>query len=356
MSSTSLATIQQSHDSLFLALSSCENLVQYLDADREIQNLTTKAKQTPSLSTHLAYNRWSLAWLKIESSSLYCFRKIFNYSEPAIHYYFPNFTKKIQVKIKHKMFQHRTHYYKNLFKEHLLTRSFNGHQPENSDFYLHPNVGLRVRKFENNQCKFSSYSQKRFLMLDGICKGMCDWFTHLYFKTLPYYSTPDVHLQSIAKLFENGAPRQAEILQLFGWAEDELRNFILGLEIKKGDRVLLNDKTLLSIKNLKEDKTNPSLFIKDLPSGVYSVELMAFDQGHAISYFKISENVGFIFDPNIGLIKLARINQHEDLVEKLLNITRFLKFVDENSYFHFHQITQFNHNMSTKTKYTISIE
>lgn len=348
---TSIQDIQLSQDSLFHALSSCKNLVHYLDADREIQSLAAKAKQIPSPSTHLVYNRWSIAWLKIESTSLHCFRKIFNYSKPYLINYFPNFTKKLQVKMQHRMLQHQTPYFKNLFKENLITRSLNCHQPESSDFYLHFNIKLRVRSIENGQCQSSSLSKKRFLMPNGICQGMCDWFTYLYFKTLPYYSDPEFHLQSIAKLFENGAPRQAELLQLFGWINVEIRDSILGFEIKKECGT-----NLLTIETLTEDKVKSSLFIKDLPVGVYSVVLsIVWDKGHSLRYFKINENLGFIFDPNIGLIKLAGNNQYEDLSEKLLNNARLLKS-DDDSYFEFHQMTQHDDHVLTETKYTINVE
>lgn len=349
------STAIQSEDSLSRALSSCENFVQYLNGEREIQNLARKA-QHPLSITHLAYNRWSFTWLKIESASLHCVTRIFNYCKPCFIHFFPILTKQLQVKIQHKRVQHRTPYFQDLFKEQLLTRSLNSHQPESADFYLHPSINLRTRKFKDDQVEFSSFSQKRFLMLDGICQGMCDWLIYLYFHSLPYYldSDPAIHLKSLAQVFENGAPRQSELLQLFGWAEKEVKHFMLGFEVENDKQ---ESQDLLTIKSLKEDKTKAFSVIKNFPIGVFLISFeLDSSNGHALVYFKINENLGFIFDPNIGLIKLASHDQHEDLVEKLLASTQLLRYIDDNCCFEFHRVTPKNSHEPHKTKYTIGLE
>lgn len=343
-------------DPLLLALSSCENLVQYLDAEAEVQNLASKATQSSS-SNSLIDNRWSVAWLKIESKPLQCFLTIFNYTKSYLVGYFPNLTKKIQISINHRLHQHKNLYFQSLFKEQLLVRSLNVHQPSSSDFYLHSNITLRTRLFENNQFKSSGISEKKFFMSDGLCKGECVWFTYLYFKTLSYFSDPEFQLQTIARLFENGAPRQAELIQLFGWTDVEIIEFILGTGLKINEQISSIDTDLLKVNDLSNKLAKSTNFLKDLPLGAFSIVLsINSSQGHEIRYFKISENLGFIFDPNIGLIKLKETNQHLDLAEKLIISARIINSLDEYSYYEIHQITSRDQRASDSLEYTISVE
>lgn len=342
--------VNQGQDRLLHALSSRENFVQYLDAESEIQALTASAKVSPSPPGHLAYNRWSITWLKIKTVSLHCFCKIFNCFEPYLGKYFPNFTKKVQVRIKHKMLQYQVPHFQILFNSYLLESSLNAHRPENSEFYLHPNVTLRARIFENGQCTSSGLSKKEFLMSKGICAGMCDWLTYLYFNTLPHFSDPEIHLRTLAKLFENGAPRQAELLQLFGWTDRDVLDLILRFENVK------TDCNPLTLKTLNEERAKSCQFLKDLPIGVYRIQLsMDADANHALRYFNISDNLKFLFDPNIGLIKLTGNGQFEDFAEKLLTIAHLFKDADEWSHFEFHQVRHDEKTPSAKTC-TINVE
>lgn len=201
------------YDELVDALSSCENLIQFLGGEKEIQYLAKQAKSPPSPPTHRAYQRWFIVWLKVESTALVCFHRLLHASKQYWIPYFPDLTA-LQVKIKHRYFQNQQHTIQAVFKNALLIPSINAHKPENSDFYLHPDVNLKMRIFDNGQYQVGHSARKSFFMQNGLCDGMCTWFTYLYFKTLPYYIDREAQLQAIAKLFENGAPKQAELLQL----------------------------------------------------------------------------------------------------------------------------------------------
>jgi|GEM_PF-4857821 hypothetical protein len=336
-----------SQDPLIWTLSSCENFIQSLETEREIQKLAAVAKEEIS-PTAYAYNRWFITWIKFEHTAVYLFKRIFDYSVPYFINYFPDSTKLLQVKIEHKLAESRAPIFKELFKNNLLTRSLNVHQVENSDLYLHPDVMLRIRQFENGSFFCSSLSAKNFLMLDGICSGICDWFTYLYFKTMPFYADPESHLIAVAKMFENGAPRQAGLLQLFDRIHDKIREFFLDFEDKNEGK--------LFFKELTENKEKSFSFIKNLPVGVFLISFSTgLGTGHALRYFKIREDLEFLFDPNIGLIKLDRTCPH-DLAETLLQITRFLKSSKDYSYFEFCKIIPQEGNTETKYRYTISVE
>lgn len=352
---------QKTPNSFVNALSSCKNFLEFLHTDQEIQYLAKQAKHLPSPPSHCAYHRWFIVWLKVESAALYCFYRVINYLNGYLIHHFPSITI-LQVKIKHRIFQNEKLNIQNIFKKTLLVHSINAHQPQHSDFYLHPPVNLRVRTFEKDQYKTGSLVRRNFFMPNGICDGMCIWFTYLYFKTLPFYPDSETQLQTIAKLFENGAPRQAELIQLISncsFGENKMCESILGLEMQKNDSQLSLNKNLFSIKAMNENKS--SHLFNDLSIGVYSVLLVLDEDGygfasnaHALRYFKINEKLGFIWDPNVGLIKLAGSHHQKELVEKLLNCAGLIKSVNENSYFKFQQIIQ--EKESVKQQYTLNVE
>lgn len=349
----------KSQDELVQALSSSTNLIEYLHVDKEIQKLSTQVKNHPSHPTVLAYHRWSIVCLKIESACLYCFYRVISSSKNFLSRYFSNITG-LQVSIKHRFLQNEKEKIQNIFQRSLLVSSINAHQPKSSDFYLHPNIFLRLRNFENGDFKFSSTAPKNFFMEKGLCDGMCSWFTYLYFKTVADFSDSEAQLCAIARLFENGAPRQAEILQLIQGDGSDVRECILGLEIETKDRAAsLKDLNLLSIQALSKKDAQSSQYLHSLPVGVYSVSL-AIDHdatgyhiatAHALRYFKINENLGFIWDPNVGLIKLDK-----DLSEELLKCARLLRNIKEDSYFIFRQIKPQDERTPPTKTYTISVE
>lgn len=83
---------------------------------------------------------------------------------------------------------------------------------------------------------------------------------------------------------------------------------------------------------------------------------MPLNKSHALLYFKIDKNLGFIFDPNIGLIKLAGNKQCEAFANKLLVSAHILSSMDDDSYFEFQQLVQRDEATPTHTTYTISVE
>jgi hypothetical protein len=338
-------------DPLTQALSSCENLAKYLNIDNEVQALIANAEQTSPTPSSLIQNPCLFTCLRIESLYLENIFKIFNYSKPILNHYAPDFEKKMRVTIRHNLSRNHSVYFKQLFQENLLTRSMNAHHPESSDFYLHPNVGLRVSCI-NDDTQGSSLINANFLLLEGICGGIRDWFLCLYFKTLIEFrdKDPQTHLMSIAKLFENGASRQAEVLQLFEGTDSEMRGNILGFKIK--------EESFKDIKQLylnTENKKQTNQYIEKLPFGVFSVHLSECygGNGHALCYFKINENLGFLFDPNIGLIKLKETNQAEDLIKKLSILTKLINFDVDYAFCIFQPITPCNENANLERSYSI---
>jgi hypothetical protein len=355
---TANSNVNHVQDPLFHALSSYKNLADYLDIDYEVQKLTAMADQTPPLPSTLSSNRFLFTCLRIESIYLDYVLKIFNYTKPYLSHYVPNSEKKMQVTIRHNLLRNHAPYFKQLFQGNLLTNSMNAHHPESSDFYLRPDIILKLRYFENGQIQCSAMSPKSFLMLNGICGGMRDWFICLYFRTLPYYvnKDPEIQLMSIAKLFQNGAPRQAEVLQLFEEIDQGIRDSILGFEIKPM-QASSNEQDLLCITTLKEDKELSSQFLENLPIGNYSIRLSNdYNEGHALFYVKFNDNRGFLYDPNLGLIKLKENNQAEDLANKLLFCAKLLKYDGDYSAFKFRPVVPRDKDAYPEKSYTVCIE
>ncbi|MBI5345600.1 MAG: hypothetical protein HZB76_00420, partial [Chlamydiae bacterium] len=72
--------------------------------------------------------------------------------------------------------------------------------------------GDELNKFILNKID-KKFGELTFLSLIGNCYGMSVWFAYLYLNSNQANQDPLKHISVVAKLFENGAPREASILQ-----------------------------------------------------------------------------------------------------------------------------------------------
>lgn len=145
----------------------------------------------------------------------------------------------------------------------------------------------------------------------GICMGMTDHFNSLILgKTLKKNNIIEA-----AKLLEDGATSLAMIIQKYEipqYTYQDKNGFHFSFFAKKGEK-------LSKCKNLFEIR-------KKLDAGVYNISRRPYKDsilltGHVISYIKISDSLGFIFDANFGLIQLKGSQEkvlatHLDLIKK----------------------------------------
>lgn len=169
-----------------------------------------------------------------------------------------------------------------VFQSNLLAKSVNTHRLDAAHEYLHPPVNTL----------FSTYPSPGVLSFfhdHGICRGACHWFIYLYLKTRGHFLSVDHHLQAVCKQFENGASQQAVLLHS------------LQLELVYGLLRLRVDENCCNLSAGRQTDGQMIAQLQACPPGVYGI----YTSTHQVVYIKVNESQRFLFDPNIGLIRLA---------------------------------------------------
>jgi hypothetical protein len=170
-----------------------------------------------------------------------------------------------------------------VFKEHLLAKAVNTHRLDTADYFLTPASASTLHTHP------SAPNTLHFFQQEGLCRGMCLWFVQLYFKTLGSLPDAESHLKALGKQFEQGAPRQAAFLHSLDFPSlDDLLSF----PVKNNH-----------IKITPAGKTEDRIIgiLQALPPSVYGIYLAS----HEVVYIKLDESRHYLFDPQVGLIKVT---------------------------------------------------
>ncbi len=172
-----------------------------------------------------------------------------------------------------------------VFQEKLLVNSINTHRVDTADYFLQPPAPTSLLTIH-------APGSLRFFHRDGICRGMCHWFIHLYFLAREKISDSHQLMVAIGKQFELGAPSQAAFLHSL--------DFPSLLDLLKLDTQ--NDFLKISTK----DKTNEQIVqeIYACPPGVYGI----YTSTHQMVYIKCDLVNQFLFDPKQGVIQISSID------------------------------------------------
>ena len=93
-------------------------------------------------------------------------------------------------------------------------------QPIPGDQIQDPRVRNRTfLREENNQVDFHA---------SGVCRGICDWFIYLYFKTQHQFSDPRNHMIALGKQFSKGGGVEPTLLQSLHLKNGKLLNMKIG--------------------------------------------------------------------------------------------------------------------------------
>jgi hypothetical protein len=137
-------------------------------------------------------------------------------------------------------------------------------------------------------------SHVQFYGKEGVCRGSSLWFIYLYLKTLGNFDEEKAHLISVAKQFENGASRQAALLQAFYKGHQ-----LLGLKKEKIPAAKI------SLYELDFGLETANQKVASLKEGIYRVG----SYHHSMVYIKNGKE-GYLWDPSYGLYEIGT----EDLV------------------------------------------
>lgn len=175
------------------------------------------------------------------------------------------------------------------YGRNLLMPTINRPLLKDSDVYMSSKIARRALATPLNDVIHNYFTSIDFGLLEkGVCHGMVQWFNYLLLKAIQNedfvnrVSTFSELLRAVAIPFEYGAPKQADLLQIFYGAEKVLFP------------VVTKEYTMTSVEELI---TN----LRAEEMGVYSLTI----HGHEMSFIKYKDEE-FVFDPNKGLVRLGK--------------------------------------------------
>jgi hypothetical protein len=180
-----------------------------------------------------------------------------------------------------------------VFQTNLLSRSINTHRQNTSDYYLHSPLRTSFATHTNS-------TSLDFFHQEGVCRGMCHWFIFLYFKTQGRFANPEQHIRAVGQQFEQGAARQPAFLQSLALAP---LYDLLKLNVHQDNsKISTAGKTPEQI--LREFQCRAP--------GVYGI----YTSSHQVVYIKIDDNQQYLFDPNVGCIKITSTQLFKNAMER----------------------------------------
>lgn len=206
-----------------------------------------------------------------------------------------DFSKKVWVQSRHALNNVSAIKAEKVFQNHLLSKSINTHRLDSADHYLLPTMSTALSTHTTPGMLNSFHA-------DGICRGMSHWFIHLYFKTRRSFSNIELQLAAVGKQFEQGAPAQAVLLHSL---EPSSICDLLKLNVHR-------DYSKISTTGKTEEQIIDHIRFR--PVGVYGI----YTSSHQVVYIKIDESNHYLFDPNVGVVKVSSAALFKTAMENYL--------------------------------------
>ncbi len=310
-------------------LSSEWQLRQYMSGEEQIQTIAKEAANPPASS--LWQGKWQVVILTARIP-FDCILVIFWEATRGLTYVLcmPTLSTYCHIRGVHAMAADLSRLYDICrFGENLLVPSINFPKSSLADLCAHPSLSREVVKSNpllTDTRKGSPVLPEplEFFHKKGTCRGMSDWFLYLYFATKHLFSDPEEHLKAVARRMETGATGQATLLQTFSPSDGRSMLHLLEKrihhpiaskpwgELSKSEQKDYFSYTFNTIppKLFEKDHPEAKKLIRSLPSGAYHLGVPF----HAMTFFKLSPTLAYLFDPNAGLIRMKG-----DMPQKVLD-------------------------------------
>lgn len=282
---------------------------QFFQSEEEIQEIARLSRIQRPYQKTLYYDKWQVVWIVCTTP----FRMVLSLFWKALACFYEK--KELYASMQHAQVKaaHQERLYRNYakqaeFKEDLLCPASNFHQLEAEDLYKQPS--LPTSSIRDPWVLDQTYARIRdrvdFFDAGGLCAGASRWFVHLYLSTKGMFESPYEHMRAVGKQFEKGMPKKAALLHALNHnSTNELFPIKTDFEFAK-----------ISWEQIDDPKAAIAVF-NGLEPGCYELGTFA----HRFVYIKSNDDLGFIFDPNKGVIV-----QEGDLAQKVFNFTlRYLQ-------------------------------
>lgn len=268
-------------------LTSPSTAVQFLNVDREAEAVVRSAREPsspfPKDEDELSnYVRGLLLVIASYALHVVCFTDL---------------SKKVWVMSRHAIADGEAISAQKVFKNHLLTRSINTHREDSEDYYLLPRLQTSFIPRERNSAHLN------FFQSYGICRGMCYWFASLYLKTKGQCADPEEQVRAVGKQFERGASPQAAFLHSL--KHNHVYD-LLKLRVQE-------DESTIPYTGNTYDQICRKILVR-VP-GVYGI----YTSTHMVLFIKIDDDRQYLFDPNVGCIKITGTDTLKTAMEPYLN-------------------------------------
>jgi hypothetical protein len=287
--------------------SSSDNLQLYLF--NESEKVLESAKNPPVTST-ISNSQIHLTFMKIKSYAYQYFNSLFTY------FGYTNYAKYCGL-------QSARCFQASVLKNHpdLLISTINAQQPKNQIYSAQPlrlRIGGSIEGMDiGGQIQFNN-----FYNIKGVCSEMCSWFIYLYFKTAENFQNPLEQMKFIGSYFKDGAPKAAELLQSLP-SHREFCNYLLNFKQNEND-IKVENPFLANISNEIELLRK---LLGSMETGIYRIVI---HYCHDILFIKLDANLSVIFDPNIGLIQVHKLNNYQHLLDMFKKYTCFVNESNPN--------------------------
>ncbi|MBS0607026.1 MAG: hypothetical protein KF898_04110 [Parachlamydiales bacterium] len=172
---------------------------------------------------------------------------------------------------------------------------------------LDPRVRNRTYNLIQNEIIFS--------YPDGICRGISDWFLFIYLKTKDQFTDHRSHMAALGKLFSKGGDAEPTLLQSLYLKNGKILDLKIGMQTGRPSGTYgapITDQVFCDWKNSSEAMIQE---IGNLPAGSYQLCIPF----HQMTYVKINDQLGFLLDPNEGVLEINGEGLAETLYSLILD-------------------------------------
>lgn len=152
---------------------------------------------------------------------------------------------------------------------------------------------------------------------DGICSGICDAYSHVYFKTCHFFSNPREHMFAMGQLYKKGGGVDATLLQSINIRKGKILDLQIGTQSTHKKNLLpqpLIEKNVSNWRGSQLKKVGKQL--QKLQPGLYRTGLPE----HATLYLKSHNQLGYFIEPNHHILEINGPAQGKFLAHLMLYV------------------------------------